>query len=166
MDRSRDGAYPQLLIPRSKHRCRRWRSNPSGKFPQERLTRGTVTRTIRPAGRARRGAGAGCSAMKYQPLRSARRAASEAVPGGLVFKARRLLYHNKAEEEEQQAAASAFLNAFSPLLQARAASDLNGVEEQASAARGLLRNVLWKERSKGARRLFSSLWLRRVKIRV
>ena len=29
--------------------CRRWRSNPSGKFSQERLTRGTVTSEMRKA---------------------------------------------------------------------------------------------------------------------
>ena len=46
--------------------------NPSGKCSQERLTRGTVTSTMRraahPSGRARCGAGAGCSAIKYQSL--------------------------------------------------------------------------------------------------
>jgi len=50
----------------------RWRSNPSGKCLQERLTRGTVTSTMRraahPSGCARCGAGAGSSAIKYQPL--------------------------------------------------------------------------------------------------
>ena len=49
---------------------RRGRSNPSGKCSQERLTRGTETSTMRraahPSGRARCGAGAGCSAIKYQ----------------------------------------------------------------------------------------------------
>ena len=49
---------------------RRWRSNPSGKCSQERLSRGTVTSTMRkaahPSGCARCGAGAGCSAIKYQ----------------------------------------------------------------------------------------------------
>jgi len=44
----------------------------SGKCSQERLTRGTVTSTMRraahPAGSARCGAGAGCSAIKYQSL--------------------------------------------------------------------------------------------------
>ena len=56
---------------------RRWGSNPSGKCSPERLTRGTVTSTIRraanPSGCARCGAGAGCSAIKYQSLTSARR---------------------------------------------------------------------------------------------
>ena len=51
-------------------RGRRWRPNPSGKCSQERLTRGTVTSTMRraahPSGCARCGAGAGCSAIKYQ----------------------------------------------------------------------------------------------------
>ena len=46
--------------------------NPSGKCSQERLTRGTVTSTMRkaahPSGCARCGAGAGCSAIKYQSL--------------------------------------------------------------------------------------------------
>jgi len=50
--------------------CRRWRSNPSGKCSQERLTRGRVTSTMRraahPSGCARCGAGDGCSAIKYQ----------------------------------------------------------------------------------------------------
>jgi len=53
---------------------RRWRSNPSGKCSQERLTRGTITSTMHRAahlsGCARCGAGAGCSAIKYQFLRS------------------------------------------------------------------------------------------------
>ena len=52
--------------------CRRWRSNPSGKCSQERLARGTVTSTMRraayPSGCERCGAGAGCSAIKYQSL--------------------------------------------------------------------------------------------------
>ena len=47
---------------------RRWRSNQSGTCSQERLARGTVTSTMRraahPSGRARCGAGAGCSAIK------------------------------------------------------------------------------------------------------
>ena len=57
----------------------RWRSNPSGKFSQEQLTRGTVTGTMRgaahPSGCARCGAGAGCSAMKCQslPLQTAKK---------------------------------------------------------------------------------------------
>ena len=46
--------------------------NPCGKRSQERLTRGTVTSTMRktahPPGCARCGAGAGCSAIKYQSL--------------------------------------------------------------------------------------------------
>ena len=53
------------------HVCRRrWRSNPSGKCSQERLTRGTVTSTMRRAAHpsARCGAGAGCSATQYQSL--------------------------------------------------------------------------------------------------
>ena len=53
-------------------RCRRWRSHPSGKCSQERLTRGTVTSTMRraahPSGCARSGAGTSCSAAKYQSL--------------------------------------------------------------------------------------------------
>ena len=52
--------------------CRRWRSNPSGKSSRERLTRGTVNGTMRraahPSGCAKRGAGAGCSAIKTQSL--------------------------------------------------------------------------------------------------
>ena len=48
---------------------RRWRSNPSEKSPQEQLTRGTVTSTMRRAAGCKRcGAGAGCSAMNYQSL--------------------------------------------------------------------------------------------------
>jgi len=51
---------------------RRWRSNPSGKCTQERLTRGTETTTMRraahPSGCARCGAGAGFSAIQYQSL--------------------------------------------------------------------------------------------------
>ena len=51
---------------------KRWRSNPSGKCSQERLTRGTVTSTMRkaahPPGCARCVAGAGCSAIRYQSL--------------------------------------------------------------------------------------------------
>ena len=51
---------------------RRWKSNPSGKYSQERLTRGTVTTTMRraehPSGCARCGAGAGCSTIKYHSL--------------------------------------------------------------------------------------------------
>ena len=65
---------------------RRWRSNPSGKCSQERLTRGTVTSTMRraahPSGCARRCAGAGCSAMKYQsPLLSELRVPENACTG-------------------------------------------------------------------------------------
>ena len=52
---------------------RRWRSNPSGKCSQERLTQGAATSTMpmaaNPSGCARCGAGAGCSAIKYQSLR-------------------------------------------------------------------------------------------------
>ena len=48
---------------------RMWRSNPSRKCSQEQLTQGTVTGTMRReayfSGRARCGAGAGCSAVKY-----------------------------------------------------------------------------------------------------
>ena len=51
---------------------RRWRSNPSEKSSQERLTQGTVISTKRKAAHlpvcARCGAGAGCSAIKHQPL--------------------------------------------------------------------------------------------------
>ena len=58
---------------------RRWRSNPSGKCSQERLKRGTVTSTMRrpehPSGCAKCGAGAGCSAIKYQFLKKSKRAA-------------------------------------------------------------------------------------------
>jgi len=58
----------QIFHPRR----RRWRSNPPGKRSQERLTRGTVASTMRraahPSGCARCGAGAGCSAIKYQSL--------------------------------------------------------------------------------------------------
>jgi len=57
---------------KEEERCRRWRSNPSGKCSQERLTRGTVTSTKRraahPSGCARCGAGAGCSAIKHQSI--------------------------------------------------------------------------------------------------
>ena len=53
-------------------RRRRWRSNPSGKCSPERLTRGAVTSTMCRAadlsGGARCGAGACCSAKKYQSL--------------------------------------------------------------------------------------------------
>ena len=49
---------------------RKWRSHPFGRFSQERLTRGTVTSTMRwaahPSGCARCGAGAGCSEIRYQ----------------------------------------------------------------------------------------------------
>ena len=43
---------------------RRWRSNPSGKSSQERLTRGTVCGTTR----SMCGADAGCSAINYRSL--------------------------------------------------------------------------------------------------
>ena len=54
-------------------RSGKWRPNPFEKYPQERLTWGTVTSTMRRAahssGWARCGAGAGgCSAMKHQSL--------------------------------------------------------------------------------------------------
>ena len=49
-----------------------WRSNPSRKCSQERLTRGIVTSTMRraghPSGCARCGAGADCSASRYQSI--------------------------------------------------------------------------------------------------
>ena len=58
----------------------RWRSNPSGKCSQERLTPGPVTSTMRraahPSGCARCGAGAGCSAIKYRSLLKAAAAAA------------------------------------------------------------------------------------------
>ena len=64
--------FSSLLAERMKPWRRRWRSNPSGKCSQERLTRGTVTSTMcraaHPSGCARCGAGAGCSAIKYQSL--------------------------------------------------------------------------------------------------
>ena len=50
------------------------RSGKTGKCSQERLTRGTVTSTMRraahPSGCAKCGAGAGCSVIKYQYLES------------------------------------------------------------------------------------------------
>jgi hypothetical protein len=50
-----------------------WRSNPSGKCSRDRLTRGTATSTLcgaaHSSGCARCGAGAGCSAMKYQSFK-------------------------------------------------------------------------------------------------
>ena len=50
----------------------RWRSNPSGKYSKERLTEGTVNSAMckaeNPPGCARCGAGACCSAIKYQSL--------------------------------------------------------------------------------------------------
>ena len=49
-----------------RRRWRRWRSNPSGKSSQERLTRGTECGTMR----SMCGAGAGCSAINYQSLGS------------------------------------------------------------------------------------------------
>ena len=53
-------------------RCRRCRSNAREKVSHARLTRGTVTSTMRrsaqPSGCARCGAGAGCSEIKYQYL--------------------------------------------------------------------------------------------------
>ena len=67
VDWGSDGAQihvAELLLPSAKSTfCWRWRSNPSGKCSQERLTRGTVTSTMRraahPSGCARCGAGAG-----------------------------------------------------------------------------------------------------------
>ena len=67
---------PLMLFPAEHYRRAtprtRWRSNPSDKCSQERLTRGTVTSTIRraahPSGCARCGAGAGCTTMKCQSL--------------------------------------------------------------------------------------------------
>jgi hypothetical protein len=57
----------QRLLPEGELTRRRWRSNPSGKCSQERLTRGsTVRRAAHPSGRARCGAGAGCPAIRYQ----------------------------------------------------------------------------------------------------
>jgi hypothetical protein len=68
---SRPSSPPPTWPPPPLH-CRRWRSNPSGKCSQERLTRRTVTSTMRraahPSGCARCGAGAGCSAIRYQSL--------------------------------------------------------------------------------------------------
>ena len=65
-----------MRAPSVASRSRRWRSNPSGHCSQERLTRGTVTSTMRkaahPSGCARCGAGAGCSAIKYQSLSASR----------------------------------------------------------------------------------------------
>ena len=61
-----------VLVVRGSRDGRRRRSNLSGKCWQELLTQGTVTSTMRKAehlaGCARRGAGAGCSAIKYQSL--------------------------------------------------------------------------------------------------
>ena len=50
--------------------CRKWRSNPCGKCSQQRLTRATVTSTMRRAAHLSGWAScsAGCSAMKYQSL--------------------------------------------------------------------------------------------------
>jgi len=54
-------------------KCRRWRSNPSGKCSQERLTPGTVTSTMRrvalPSECAMCGAGASCSAIRKPSLK-------------------------------------------------------------------------------------------------
>ena len=49
-------------------RCRRWRSNPSGKCSQERLTRGTVTRTMRRAAKASGCARCGAGSVAPPPL--------------------------------------------------------------------------------------------------
>jgi len=64
-----DFLHMDKVVPFPSSGCRRWRLNPSGKCSQERrLTRGTVTSTMRraahPSGCARCGAGAGCSAIK------------------------------------------------------------------------------------------------------
>ena len=63
----------RVLSPNMSITCRSWRSNPSRKCSQERLTRGTVIsptrKTAHRSGYARCGAGACCSAMKYQSLR-------------------------------------------------------------------------------------------------
>ena len=82
--------------------CRKWTTNSSGKCSQVRLTQGTVTSTMckaaHPPGCARCGAGAVCSARKYQSLPPGRYAAtgagrwrrgnSRCVPqGGLQHKA-------------------------------------------------------------------------------
>ena len=52
---------------------RKWRSHPSGRFSQERLTRGTVTSAMRwaahPSGCARCGACSCCSAIDYRSPR-------------------------------------------------------------------------------------------------
>jgi len=68
---------------------RRWRSNPSRKCSQ---TRGTVTSTIRMAAHlsvcVRCGAGAGCSAIKYQSLPTS----PSPIPPNRVFRPRRLLH--------------------------------------------------------------------------
>ena len=64
--------------------CRRRGSNPLGKCSPERLTRGTVTSTMRkaahPPGCARCGAGAGRSSIKYQSLTQSK----EVCPGKAV----------------------------------------------------------------------------------
>ena len=64
----------RLLYYSQAWRSGRWRSNLSGKCSQERLTRGTVTITMRraahPSGCERCVAGAGCSAIKYQSIKS------------------------------------------------------------------------------------------------
>ena len=125
------GAPPGICCPTTSEHAsasgdgadgRRWRSNPSGKCLQERLTRGTVTSTMRraahPSECARCVAGAGCSAIKYQslvPMKPARRVCRVArgprqgqrhprpppserdvkrFRGGLVLKDHRLVYHS------------------------------------------------------------------------
>ena len=55
----------ECLIPRP---SRRWRSNPSGKCPQERLIRGTVTSTMRRAAHPSGCARCGRSKMKCKSL--------------------------------------------------------------------------------------------------
>ena len=66
------GELRTMRVDRVQSHRRRWRSNPFGKCSQERPIRGTVASTMRRAapssGCARCGAGAGCSAMKYQSL--------------------------------------------------------------------------------------------------
>ena len=63
---------------------RRWRWNPSKKCSQERLTRGTVTSTMRralhPSGCARCGACAGSSAIHYQSLKVPRSQEAPSAP--------------------------------------------------------------------------------------
>ena len=67
----RFGSQGRAAAPDASKEGRRWRSNPSGKCSQERLTRGTVTSTMRRAAHPSGCAGAGCSAIKYRSLQSA-----------------------------------------------------------------------------------------------